>query len=58
LVLAWDELAFAELAHVRNYLQAHEYLAYEDRLWDQLRLLEEATATLWHLRFQIALTDL
>jgi hypothetical protein len=47
LALEWGELAFAELARLWAHLQTHEFMAYEDQVQVEARLLEEATATLW-----------
>jgi hypothetical protein len=47
--LEWGELVLAELVRVWNHLQSHEALAYEDKVAAQIRLLDEATATLWRL---------
>jgi hypothetical protein len=56
LALEWGQLAFAELARLWDHLQTHELLAYEDKVQVQVRLLEEATATLWHLHKKLVQT--
>jgi hypothetical protein len=56
LTLEWGQLAFAELAQLWDHLQTHEFLAYEDKVQVQVRLLEEATATLWHLHKRLLQT--
>jgi hypothetical protein len=47
--LEWGELVFAQLVRVWNHLQNHEALAYEDKVTAQIRVLDEATSTLWCL---------
>jgi hypothetical protein len=48
--IEWGELVFAQLSRVWNHLEAHESLAYEDKVAAQIRVLDEATSTLWRLR--------
>lgn len=47
--LEWGQLAFDELARIWDHLQTSEFLAYEDKVQVEVRLLEEATAMLWRL---------
>ncbi|HEX9870336.1 MAG TPA: hypothetical protein VGC99_17420 [Candidatus Tectomicrobia bacterium] len=56
LALEWGQLAFAEPAPLWDYLQTLEFLEYEDKVQVEVRLLEEATATLWRLHKTLAQT--
>jgi hypothetical protein len=47
--LEWGELVFSRLVRAWNHLQTHEALAYEDKITAQIRVLDEATSTLWCL---------
>jgi hypothetical protein len=49
LALEWGELMFAQLVRRWNYLEAQECCAYEDKVTAQVRMMEEATATLRRL---------
>jgi hypothetical protein len=49
LALEWGQLALAQLAGIWDHLQTSEFLAYEDKVQVEVRLLEDATATLWRL---------
>jgi hypothetical protein len=48
--IEWGELVFAQLTRVWNHLEAHESLAYEDKVAAQIRVLDEATSMLWRLQ--------
>lgn len=54
--LEWGELVFAELVRIWNHLESHESLAYEDKVTAQIRVLDEATSTLWRLHKPLAQT--
>lgn len=56
LALEWGQLAFAELARLWDHLQTSEFMAYEDKVQVEVRLLEDATATLWHLHKRLVQT--
>jgi hypothetical protein len=49
LALEWGQKLFAQLTHTWNTLEKYEPLAYEDKISVQMRVLDEATASLWHL---------
>lgn len=49
LALEWGQLMFAQFVRQWNYLEAQECVAYEDKVTAQVRMMEEATATLWRL---------
>ncbi len=47
--LEWGQKLFTQLAHTWVALEQYEALAYEDKVAVQMRVLDEATASLWHL---------
>ena len=47
--LEWGERTFAQLVRIWNHIETHETLAYEDKVSAQIRVLDEATSTLWRL---------
>jgi hypothetical protein len=49
LALEWGQKLFGQLLHTWNSLERYEPLAYEDKVAVQMRVLDEATASLWHL---------
>jgi hypothetical protein len=49
LVLEWGKELFERLLRKWIQLETHEGLAYEDKVTSQLQVLDEATASLWHL---------
>jgi hypothetical protein len=49
LALEWGQRLFTQLLHTWNSLETYEPLAYEDKVAVQMRVLDEATAGLWHL---------
>jgi hypothetical protein len=56
LTLEWGQTLLNRLLATWLQLDAHEALAYEDKLAAQVRILEEATATLWDLLRTLAAT--
>ena len=50
LALEWGHIMFAKLLSVWMQIEARETLAYEDKVSAQVRVLDEAAASLWHLR--------
>ena len=49
LALEWGQLLFTRLVRLWDCIEAHETLAYEDKVSAQIRVLDEATTTLWRL---------
>lgn len=49
LALEWGRKLFGQLLHTWNSLETYEPLAYEDKVAVQMRVLDEATASLWQL---------
>jgi hypothetical protein len=49
LVLEWGKELFDRLLRKWIQIETHEGLAYEDKVISQLQVLDEATASLWHL---------
>lgn len=49
LALEWAKQVFDRLSRNWMQLEAHEGLAYEDKVISQLNMLDEATASLGHL---------
>src|ERR671924_1519625 len=49
LSLEWGQKLFTQLVSTWTVLDTSEGLAYEDKVAVQMRVLEEATASLWHL---------
>jgi hypothetical protein len=56
LALEWGQFMFTQLVQQWNSLQAAEFLAYEDKVTAQVRMLEAVTTTLWHLHRTLAHT--
>lgn len=56
LCFEWGELVLGRLRQLWRRLEDHEALAYEDKVAAQVRLLQEATASLWHLHRALAAT--
>ncbi len=56
LALEWGQTVFSRLLQVWLQLEAHEALAYEDKVAAQVRVLDEATSSLWHLHKLLART--
>jgi hypothetical protein len=49
MTLEWGEKLFSQLVHTWAALESYEALAYEDKVAVQMRVIDEATASLWHL---------
>jgi len=47
--LEWGQKLFTQLLHTWTALESYEPLAYEDKVAVQMRVLDEATNSLWHL---------
>jgi hypothetical protein len=47
--LEWGQRLFTQLVNTWTVLDTYEGLAYEDKVAVQMRVLEEATTSLWHL---------
>ena len=56
LTLEWTQMLLSRLLAMWMRLDAHEALAYEDKVAAQVHILEEATASLWHLHRTLAAT--
>lgn len=49
LALEWGQTLFGKLARAWMAIEAYESFAYEDKVALQVGVLDEATASLWHL---------
>jgi hypothetical protein len=49
MTLEWGQRLFTQLVNTWSILDAYEALAYEDKVAVQMRVLDEATNSLWHL---------
>ena len=49
LAIEWTRTVIDRLLNQWRQLEAHEGLAYEDKLSAQVNVLDDATASLWHL---------
>jgi hypothetical protein len=49
LALEWGQMVLAHAVQLWNNIEAHEALAYEDKVAAQVHMLDEATGSLWHL---------
>jgi hypothetical protein len=49
MTLEWGQKLFTQLVSTWMSLETYEALAYEDKVAVQMRVLDEATASLWHL---------
>jgi hypothetical protein len=49
LALEWGHIVVTRLLKLWSRLEAHESLAYEDKVAAQARIMDEATSSLWHL---------
>jgi hypothetical protein len=57
LALAWGQIVVNRLLRVWEDLEAHDTLAYEDKVATQVRILDEATSSLWHLHKTLVRTS-
>src|ERR1700752_1180729 len=49
MTLEWGQRLFTQLVNTWTVLDSYEALAYEDKVAVQMRVLDEATSSLWHL---------
>jgi hypothetical protein len=49
MTLEWGQRLFTQLVNTWTALDTYEALAYEDKVAVQIRVLDEATTSLWHL---------
>jgi hypothetical protein len=49
MALEWGQKLFTQLVSTWTTLETYEALAYEDKVAVQMRVIDEATASLWHL---------
>jgi hypothetical protein len=49
MTLEWGQKLFTQLVNTWMALESSEALAYEDKVAVQMQVLDEATASLWHL---------
>jgi hypothetical protein len=57
LALEWGHIVVTRLLKVWKQLEAHDGLAYEDKVTAQVRVLDEATSSLWHLHKALVRTS-
>lgn len=57
LALEWAQIVVTRLLNIWKQLEAHETLAYEDKVSAQVRVLDEATSSLWHLHKALVQTN-
>jgi hypothetical protein len=56
LALEWGQLVFTRAVQLWDDIEAHEALAYEDKVTAQVHMLDEATGALWRLHKMLAHT--
>jgi hypothetical protein len=54
--LEWGQMVFTRAVQLWNDIEAHEALAYEDKVAAQVHMLDEAAGSLWHLHKLLAHT--
>jgi hypothetical protein len=57
LALEWGHLVVTRLLKMWRQLEALDALAYEDKVAAQVRILDEATSSLWHLHKALVRTS-
>jgi hypothetical protein len=57
LALEWGHIVVNRLLKVWKQLDAPDALAYEDKVAAQVRILDEATSSLWHLHKALVRTS-
>jgi hypothetical protein len=57
LALEWGHIVITRLLRVWKQLETYEALAYEDKVAAQVRILDEATSSLWHLHKALVRTS-
>jgi hypothetical protein len=50
LALEWGQMVFTRMVQLWNDIEAHESLAYEDKVVAQINMLDEAAGSLWYLQ--------
>ena len=56
LALEWGQMVFTHAVQLSNDIEAHEALAYEDKVVAQVHMLDEASGSLWRLQKMLAHT--
>jgi hypothetical protein len=54
MTLEWGQKLFSQLVHTWMALEAYEGLAYEDKVAVQMRVIDEATSSLWHVHKRLS----
>ena len=57
LALEWGYIVVTRLLKVWNQLEVPDGLAYEDKVAAQVRIIDEATSSLWHLHRALVRTS-
>jgi hypothetical protein len=57
LALEWGHIVVTRLLKVWRQLEALDGLAYEDKVAAQVRIIDEATSSLWHLHRALVRTS-
>jgi len=57
LALEWGHIVVTRLLKVWKQLEAPDGLAYEDKVAAQVRIIDEATSSLWHLHRALVRTS-
>jgi hypothetical protein len=50
LALEWGQVVFTRAVQLWDDIEAHEALAYEDKVMAQVHMLDEASGSLWRLQ--------
>jgi hypothetical protein len=56
LALEWGQMVFSRAVQLWDDIEAHEALAYEDKVVAQVHMLDEASGSLWRLQKMLAHT--
>jgi hypothetical protein len=56
LALEWGQMVFTRAVQLWDDIEAHEALAYEDKVVAQVHMLDEASGSLWRLHKMLAHT--
>jgi hypothetical protein len=56
LALEWGQMVFSPAVQLWDDIEAHEALAYEDKVVAQVHMLDEASGSLWRLHKMLAHT--
>lgn len=57
LTLEWCQLLVTRILRFWNQVEAHESLAYEDKVAAQVLMIDEATSSLWHVHKALVRTS-